>query len=137
MRIFLDTNILIDLLEARGEFTQNALKVASMVINNGDELLLSDLSVVNACYIERKSLGNRGFIATFSAIRDCFEIIGMGAPAIDAAITANWNDFEDAMQYFAVLNANADIIVTRNKKDFATSEISVVTPLEYIEGKNK
>ena len=84
MRIFLDTNILIDLLEARGEFTQNALKVASMVINNGDELLLSDLSVVNACYIERKSLGNRGFIATFSAIRDCFEIIGMGAPAIDA-----------------------------------------------------
>ena len=53
MRIFLDTNILIDLLEARGEFTQNALKVASMVINNGDELLLSDLSVVNACYIER------------------------------------------------------------------------------------
>ena len=45
MRIFLDTNILIDLLEARGEFTQNALKVASMVINNGDELLLSDLSV--------------------------------------------------------------------------------------------
>ena len=57
MRIFLDTNILIDLLEARGECTQNALKVASMVINNGDELLLSDLSVVNACYIERKSLG--------------------------------------------------------------------------------
>lgn len=39
------------------------------------------------------------------------------------------------MQYFAALNANADIIVTRNKKDFATSEISVVTPLEYIEGK--
>ena len=126
MRIFLDTNILIGLLEARGEFTQNALKVASMVINNGDELLLSDLSVVNACYIERKSLANRGFIATFSAIRDYFEIIGMGAPAIDSALTANWNDFEDAMQYFAALNANADIIVTRNKKDFATSEISVV-----------
>lgn len=61
----------------------------------------------------------------------------MGVPAIDAAITANWNDFEDAMQYFAALNANADIIVTRNKKDFATSEISVVTPLEYIEGKIK
>ena len=84
-----------------------------------------------------KILRNRGFIATFSAIRDCFEIIGMGAPAIDSAITANWNDYEDAMQYFAALNANADIIVTRNKKDFATSEISVVTPLEYIEGKIK
>jgi PIN domain protein len=41
------------------------------------------------------------------------------------------------MQYFAALNANADIIVTRNKNDFATSEISVVTPLEYIEGKIK
>ena len=41
------------------------------------------------------------------------------------------------MQYFAALNANADIIVTRNKKDFATSEINVVTPLEYIEGKIK
>ena len=55
MRIFLDTNILIDLLEARGEFTQNALKVASMVINNGDELLLSDLSVVN-CLLYRKKI---------------------------------------------------------------------------------
>ena len=55
MRIFLDTNILTDLLEARGEFTQNALKVASMVINNGDELLLSDLSVVN-CLLYRKKI---------------------------------------------------------------------------------
>lgn len=41
------------------------------------------------------------------------------------------------MQYLTALNANADIILTRNKKVFATSEISVVTPLEYIEGKIK
>ena len=40
----------------------------------------------------------------------------MGAPAIDAAITANWNDFEDAMQYFAALNANAVSLSQETRK---------------------
>lgn len=119
MRIFFDTNILIDLLEARGEFTQNALKVANRGIDNGDELLLSDLSVVNASYIQRKSLGSSDFVAAFSAIRECFEIVSIGASAIDSALAAGWKDFEDALQHFAA------------------SEIKVVTPVEYLADKTK
>ena len=61
----------------------------------------------------------------------------LGSSAIDSALVANWKGFEDALQYFAALNAKADLIVTRNKKDFAASEIKVMTPMEYIKGKTE
>ena len=41
--------------------------------------------------------------------------------------------FEDALQYFAAVNkGNIDAIITRNVKDFKTSEIGVLTPESYV-----
>ena len=133
MRIFLDTNILIDLLGDREEFTLQAQKLMSNAISNGDTLLLTDLSVVNACYIQRKSLSSKGFVEAFTTIRKYFEIVSIGAAVVDSALVAMWKDFEDSLQYYAAINAQADVIVTRNKKDFRVEDIDVFTPKELIE----
>ena len=44
-----------------------------------------------------------------------------------------WKDFEDSLQYYAAINAQADVIVTRNKKDFRVEDIDVFTPKELVE----
>ncbi|MCR5077215.1 MAG: PIN domain-containing protein [Prevotella sp.] len=132
MRIFLDTNILLDLLEDRGGFTKAALNMTSYAISNQDTLLITDLSVVNASYIGRKATGKARFIMTFSAIRDFFEIIDVGGKAIDSALVAGWKAFEDTVQYFAAVNSKADALTTRNKKDYINSHLPVYTSKEYL-----
>ena len=45
---------------------------------------------------------------------------------------SQFNDFEDAMQYYTAVKAKADVIITRNGKDFAASKLPVMTAAEYL-----
>lgn len=56
---------------------------------------------------------------------------------IDKALLSDFNDFEDAVQYYTAVHDRSDIFVTRNKKDFRNSELSVVTPSEFLELLNR
>ena len=51
---------------------------------------------------------------------------------VDDSLASQFNDFEDAMQYYTAVKANADVIITRNGKDFAASKLPVMTATEYI-----
>jgi hypothetical protein len=51
---------------------------------------------------------------------------------IRQAISLDWGDFEDAVQYAAGESIAVDYIVTRNKKDFASASMPVVSPDELL-----
>ena len=55
------------------------------------------------------------------------------ADTIDDCIRSEFDDFEDAMQYFSAMRENIDYIVTRNKKDFKAAQIPVFEPQEFID----
>ena len=47
-------------------------------------------------------------------------------------LASQFKDFEDAMQYYTAVKAKADVIITRNGKDFAVSKLPVMTAAEYL-----
>jgi predicted nucleic acid-binding protein len=47
-------------------------------------------------------------------------------------LSSDFNDFEDAIQYYTALENNINTIITRNKKDFKTSKLPVLTAKEYL-----
>ena len=51
---------------------------------------------------------------------------------VDAALASSFDDYEDALQYYSALTRNADVIVTRNKKDFTSASIPVLSPAELL-----
>ena len=51
---------------------------------------------------------------------------------IKAALLSDWDDFEDAVQYFTAQSIEVSYIITRNKKDYLSSTITVVEPLEFL-----
>jgi len=51
---------------------------------------------------------------------------------IDLALSSDFEDFEDAIQYYTAVENNIDCFVTRNKKDFRKSKIPVHTAEEYL-----
>ncbi len=52
---------------------------------------------------------------------------------VDDSLASQFKDFEDAMQYYTALKSKADIIITRNGKDFSASNIPVMTAEEFLE----
>lgn len=60
-------------------------------------------------------------------------IAGVTETEILAALKSNWKDFEDAVQFYAARNIEVSYIVTRNKKDYLSGDITIVEPQEFLE----
>ena len=54
---------------------------------------------------------------------------------VDDALASQFKDFEDAMQYYTAIRAKADVIITRNGKDFSSSQLPVMTAGEFLSQK--
>ncbi len=51
---------------------------------------------------------------------------------VSRALVSDFADFEDAVQYYSALGVKADFIITRNTRDFSTSELPVFSPDEML-----
>ena len=126
MTVFVDTNILIDLLCERESFVQSARMLFAYGYSGRLTLVLSSLSLVNAVYIARK-YGYVDVRERLDDITEFVEVVDLRKEVAKRALTCEWKDYEDAVQYMSAIKENADCIVTRNKKDFRKSVIPVYT----------
>lgn len=137
MKVFLDTNILIDFLAARQPFAEEAIALFQLADNGEIELMVSDLTIINTIYVLRRM--QYGLLEIYDAlddIRPLLTITSMGATVIDRCLEHRSDDFEDEMQYFSAVDANVDYIITRNKKDFDFGDSAVMTPQEFFDEQN-
>ncbi len=137
MKVFIDTNILIDFLAARVPFAEEAMALFQLADNDEIELMVSDLTIINAIYILRRMhYGLSDIYDSLDNIRPLLTITSMGATVIDRCLQHRSDDFEDEMQYLSAVDANADYIITRNKKDFDFGDSAVMTPQEFFKEQN-
>lgn len=54
---------------------------------------------------------------------------------IDKGLTSKFSDYEDSLQYYCAVQAECNLIITRNGKDFKESEIPVLTAVEYLKSR--
>lgn len=133
MKLFLDTNIVIDLIGDREPFSSEAAALFQLASDGEVQLQVSDLSIINIVYILRRL--KYPLVDIYNAligIRPLVTITGIGSKAIDDCLQAHWTDFEDYAQYSSAKNAGADRIITRNKKDFPDTDVPVQTPAEFL-----
>lgn len=126
MKVFVDTNILLDLLCEREPFVQNARMLFAYGYAGRMSLVLSSLSLVNAVYISKKY----GYIDTRERLADITEfvrVVDLHEDVVREALACDWKDYEDAVQHMSAIKEKVDCIVTRNKKDFMQSIIPVYT----------
>ena len=131
MRLFLDTNIVVDLLEGREPFCYDAAQLFTMAHEKKVELLVSPMTFSTASFLLRKH-GSEGVRILLSNLRQLVSVTISDERTVDDSIASQFKDFEDAMQYYTALNAKAEIIITRNGKDFTASNLPVMTATEYL-----
>lgn len=137
MKVFLDTNILIDFISGRQPFAHEAIVFFQLADDKEIELMVSDLTIVNTVYVLRRlHYALTDIYETLNEVRSLLTVTPMGAEVIDHCLQARSNDFEDEAQYYSAIMAGADYIITRNKKDFPAETHNVVTPQEFFNEMN-
>ncbi|MES1221710.1 MAG: PIN domain-containing protein [Bacteroidota bacterium] len=131
--LFLDTNVIIDVMANREPFSN----VAARLLNYGDKgklnIYISALSYSNIYYILRKTCSHKQMISLLKDIQAISTTIDVTAGIISNALDSGLKDFEDAIQLnTARSNKKIQAIVTRDPKGFRNSDISVLTPEEAL-----
>ena len=130
-RLFLDTNIVVDLLEKREPFCQDALRLFTMAYEKKVQLVVSPITYATASFLLRKH-GSEGVRILLSNFRQLSRVATSNERVVDDSLASRFSDFEDAMQYYTAINAKADFIITRNVKDFINSKLPVMTATEFL-----
>ncbi len=129
-KLFLDTNFIVDYL-LRDDFKPLCREFLTEGICNGRRFYISFLSIANFAYIARK-LPMEQLYSHLATLSELFTIIGHNKKQLNKAIALKASDFEDALQYECAKAAKCDCIITRNQKDFAFSDIPVLSAQEFL-----
>lgn len=130
---FLDTNIVIDVLTDRKPFSELGQKLFDLSLNGKIKLSISSLSYTTIYYYIRKSTGShKSAMTILKELEVIIEPSDVSKEMINKALHSEFNDFEDAVQYFTALSVNCDGIITRNPKDFKSSLLLILSPQEAL-----
>ncbi len=131
--IFIDTNIMLDLLGERAPYYEPIARIASLADKGFIKIVASALSYATVNYFLVKFEGKKIAKEKLRKFKIISEISGVDEKTVEKGLNSGFKDFEDSLQYFSALNAGCNIILTRNSKDFKLSEIPVMTAEEYLQ----
>jgi predicted nucleic acid-binding protein len=134
VKVILDANIVIDVLEKREPFFHNSYEVLKMSIDKKIDAYVSANCMTDIHYIVRKNVADKGVAK--EAMIQLAELVCV-CDTLGSDITAShaldMSDYEDAVLAATAKREKADYIVTRNKRDFANSPVPAVLPEELLE----
>jgi len=132
MRVFVDTNVIVDVVARREPFFTDSQAVLSLCALKEIDGIVSDLTFCNVAYVMRKQLNSAQLRSSLSVLKQFLEIAPIGDAGISFALANDTSDFEDAVQLAAAQAARAEVIVTRNVRHFSNSLIRVSTPSDFL-----
>ena len=130
-KLFLDTNIVIDLLDKREPFYHAAIKLFTMAYHKKVILYISPITYATASYLLRKH-GQEEVKVLLTNLRRLSRVTTTDEKTVDDALSSPFDDYEDALQYYSALHKKVDAIITRNTNDFSAATIPVMTAEEFI-----
>jgi len=131
-KVFVDTDVCIDLLSGRKPFNKTAEILFSLADNKKVKIYVSSLSFSNIDYVLRSQYSSTHSRQLIGKFKTLVSVLAIDSNTIDLAITSDFNDFEDAIQYSCAIENNLTTIITRNVKDYKKASIAILTPETFI-----
>jgi predicted nucleic acid-binding protein len=131
MRLLLDTNIIVDVLSKRDGY-RDSLKILKCCEVKRAEGYVSAITVTDVMYILRKNTEIENVREALLALISIADVADVARADIKGAFSCGMKDFEDAVQAMCAGRIGADLIVTRNVKDFVRSPVQAVTPSDAL-----
>lgn len=129
MRVFLDTNILLDTIVVRDDpqFADNAATILTLGDAGILDLYMSVLSIPTIAYV----LKNMNARRKKHIIQDLVSIVSVLPTLpehVDSMLQSPMSDIEDALQVLSAKEGRCDLIVTRDTADYKEADLPVISP---------
>lgn len=133
MRALLDTCVIIDALQSREPFSDDAQTIFLLAANQQFVGCITAKSSTDIYYLmHRYTHNDKQSRAVLSKLFTLFEVLDTAGTDCRHAIPSQITDYEDAVMIATAARSEVDCIVTRNTHDYAKSSVTVFTPKEFI-----
>lgn len=134
MKIFLDSNILVTVLNKEYPLFSLASRIMSLQENKGFSIYTSSACLAIGFYFAEKKSGSDTALKKITLLASRI-LISSSGPAEVRQTIANKRivDFEDGLEYYSALNTGCDVIITEDTGDFHFAEIKVLSCQQFIE----
>jgi predicted nucleic acid-binding protein len=132
MKVFLDTNIILDFYDSdRGHYMPTAV-IFDLAVKGKIQLVVCAQSFITAFYILRKVYDKTTLYKSMRSLFKLCQVSAVDSLIIEKALSREGFDFEDTVQYFSSMAIDADIILTRDSKGFNEFDIRHITAEEFL-----
>ena len=132
MKLLIDANILLDVLQNRENFVRASSMVWKLCETEQAKGYISALTFANLVYIMRKEMDAQRIEEVLHMLSLIFEFAELNDSDLFRAAALQWPDYEDAVQSVTAERIHADYIITRNVRDFSRSKVIAFTPDELL-----
>lgn len=132
LRIFIDTNVALDLLLSREPFVADALQIFALSENDDIELCISTDALSTIFYVVEKNKNAAKAREAISKLLDFVTLCALDEGSVLKGMALGLTDIEDAFVCAVAQKAGASVIVTRNLKDFIGAPLPVQSPAEFL-----
>lgn len=132
-KVLIDTDVILDFLFDRKPFSEDAAQILSWCENGKIQGFVTSIMLSNIYYLLRKTAKHEKIIENLKMLMNIVDVLTTDKNAILEALNSEFKDFEDALQNFSAQNHDEiKVIITRNIKDYKTSNLAIMEPETYI-----
>jgi len=131
-KIFIDSDIILDVLSKREPFYDSAAILFSLIERGQIIGFTSPIIFSNVHYVLRKRVSKENTILSLKYLKSLLEVLPVDKRVIESALNSEFDDFEDAIQYFCAEQNGINFFITRNKIDYEKAQINILTAKEFL-----
>jgi predicted nucleic acid-binding protein len=131
-KVFIDTDIALDLLSQRKPYYDAAARLFTLSDKGKLAVYISSLSFSNLNYLLSKQYSAAESRRILNSFKVLVRVLAVDDKIIELALSSKFADFEDAIQYFTAIENGINMLITRNLKDYAKAKIAVLTAETYL-----
>ncbi len=133
MKVFLDINIILDFLLKRAPFDEDAIEIFKLLYKKDINGFVSAISYTQIGYFLQKFTGKPAAKGILRDLNRLLTTVTVDNRTIEEALDSDITDFEDAIQIASALSVTGlHSVITRDKKDFKSSQILIQSPKEFL-----
>src|SRR5919108_4139996 len=121
-KIYIDTDVILDFLLDRQPYSEFASNLFLMKEQEQIKLYTSGLVLSKCYYLLRRLAPHRSVMQKLKSLSSMLEILPITQRVIHDAMDSRFNDFEDAIQNATAAHGGMKILLTRNTRDYRTSD---------------
>lgn len=133
MKVLIDGNIILDVLQRREPYVEASSKIWKLCETDQVEGFISALTFADLVYVMRKELTPDRIHEVLKKLALIFHFTDLSVADMTEAAEMKWNDYEDAVQSATAKRVRADCIITRNIRDYLQSTVPAYTPAEFLQ----